>query len=325
MKKLITILIIIFSLFLATTVNALDDDGYFPTWNNVPTWNTKAWETTKNQYMNDLRGNGDINMWENGEKSVRELLYVIARDVKTIMYIIAWVYFLIITIRLLMAWNTEEASGNWKKWIIWTSLWIVVMQIAYSYVEVLYLSSGEVWWTLASNFSKYILENIVKLLETATSFVFVIMMIFAFYAMITSNWDEEKYKNWTKTVIYAIIWFIVVKLAKELVYAVYWEIDCGERTVLWIFQISGSSCTAESDLTWISNIVVRIINWMNGFVWILVIIMIIYAWFQIIFWNWEEEKLKKAKSSIIYITIWIAILVMNYFILTFFIKPEISI
>jgi hypothetical protein len=39
----------------------------------------------------------------------------------------------------------------------------------------------------------------------------------------------------------------------------------------------------------------------------------------------DEEKFKKAKKSIIYIAIWIAILALNYFILTFFIKPEVVI
>jgi flagellar basal body-associated protein FliL len=50
--------------------------------------------------------------------------------------------------------------------------------------------------------------------------------------------------------------------------------------------------------------------------------MIIYTWAQIIFSNWEDEKIKTAKKSILYIIIWIVILIMNYFILTFFFTPE---
>ena len=61
---------------------------------------------------------------------------------------------------------------------------------------------------------------------------------------------------------------------------------------------------------------------MNWFVWIAVILMIVYAWIQVLFSAWDEEKLWKAKSSIIYIVIWIAILIMNYFILTFLLRPE---
>jgi len=46
--------------------------------------------------------------------------------------------------------------------------------------------------------------------------------------------------------------------------------------------------------------------------------MIIYAGAQIIFSNGDEEKIKKAKTSLIYIVIGIFILMVNYLILTFF-------
>jgi flagellar basal body-associated protein FliL len=52
--------------------------------------------------------------------------------------------------------------------------------------------------------------------------------------------------------------------------------------------------------------------------------MIIYTGSQIIFSAWDEEKMKKAKSSILYILIWIFILTMNYLILTFFLVPELT-
>jgi intracellular septation protein A len=63
---------------------------------------------------------------------------------------------------------------------------------------------------------------------------------------------------------------------------------------------------------------------MNSFVGIIVIIMIMYAGATLLFGG-DEEKFKKAKNTILYIVIGIAILVLNYFILTFFIKPEVAI
>jgi hypothetical protein len=239
-------------------------------------------------------------------------------DVKSIMYIVAGVYFLLITIRLLVSWSSEEAAENWKKWVIWISLWIVVMQLAYYYVYILY--SKDVNSGLMSDFYDYVIKNIIKFLETATSFVFVAIMIFAFYMMITSNWEEEKYKSWLKSVMYAFIWFILVKLSAKIVEAVYWKMSCN-IVDLGILRIRWS-CIMNPEIEGAVSIIAKIINWMNGFVWILVIIMIIYAWAQILLWNWDEEKLKKAKKSIIYIIIWIAILVMNYLILTFFVNPE---
>jgi hypothetical protein len=143
--------------------------------------------------------------------------------------------------------------------------------------------------------------------------------------MVTANGDEGKVKEGRMSILYALIWFIVVKLSKEIVYAVYWEADCKDRTVLWIFQINGSNCATNNDLSWVVSIVTRVINWINGFVWIAIILIIIYAGVQVLFSNWDEEKLKKAKKALMYVVIWIAILALSYFIMTFFIKPEIAI
>jgi hypothetical protein len=50
--------------------------------------------------------------------------------------------------------------------------------------------------------------------------------------------------------------------------------------------------------------------------------MIIYAGAQIMLSAGDEEKIKKGKQSIIYIAIGLGVLVMNFLILTFFLRPE---
>jgi hypothetical protein len=47
-----------------------------------------------------------------------------------------------------------------------------------------------------------------------------------------------------------------------------------------------------------------------------------YAWSLVLLSAWDEEKLKKAKSMILYVAIWVLLLAFNYLILTFFIVPE---
>jgi hypothetical protein len=143
--------------------------------------------------------------------------------------------------------------------------------------------------------------------------------------MVTANGDDGKVKEGRMSILYALIWFIVVKLSKEIVYATYWQIDCNERTIWWIIQVSGSNCITDSNLSWVVAIIAKIINWINSFVWIVIIIMILYAGVQVLLSNWDEEKLKNAKNTIIYVAIWVAILALNYFIMSFFIKPEIAI
>lgn len=322
MKKLI-ITILILSSYLFINLNSAYAVNYVPSANNVQIGNNSWWNSINNPYLNQLWNNWDIKAWADWERSIYYLLFSIAKDVKTVFYILAWLYFLILVIRLITSENTEEASTNFKKWLIWITLWIIVMQLAFYFINILY--AKDVWGALANNLIKNLINPIIKILETAASFFFVLIAIYAFYSIITANGDEEKVKKWKMSVVYAIIWFIVIKLSKELVYASYWKIDCNEHTILWIIQISWNKCNTVNQIGWIWEIVVQIINWMNTFVWIIVILMIIYAWVQVLFSVWDQEKLDKAKKSILYIFIWIAILILNYFILSFLIIPETSI
>lgn len=322
MRK-IFIITIIFILNIIFFTNVTHSNQTIPSANNVQIWNNAWWNSLTNKYLNDLWWNWDINAWSDWEKSIYNLLFTIAKDLKTIFYIIAWLYFLILVIRLLFSENTEEAATNFKKWVLWITLWILLMQISFYVINTLY--AKDVWWTLANNLTKNLINPVIRILETAASFFFILIAIFAFYTIITANWDEEKVKKWKMTIVYWLLWFIIIKLAKEIVYASYWRIDCSERTILWIFQINWNNCATVNQISWISDIIIKVINWLNWFVWIAVILMIIYAWVQVLFSAWDEEKLAKAKKAIIYIIIWIAILILNYFILSFLIKPEIVI
>ncbi len=319
MKKFFIILIISISYLNIFTDSAYSNE-VLPNANNVQIWNNAWWNSLDNKYLNQLWWNWDINAWADWERSIYNLLFTIAKDIKTIFYIIAWLYFLLLVIKLLFSENTEEASANFKKWVLWITLWILVMQISFYVVNTLY--AKDVWWTLANNLTKNLITPIIKILETAASFFFILIAIYAFYSIITANGDEEKVKKWKMSIVYWLIWFIIIKLSKEIVYASYWKVDCNERTILWIIQINWNNCSAVNQISWISDIIIKVINWLNWFVWILIILMIIYAWVQVLFSAWDEEKLAKAKKSIIYILIWVAILILNYFILSFLIKPE---
>jgi Na+/proline symporter len=147
------------------------------------------------------------------------------------------------------------------------------------------------------------------------------MAIIAFYQLITSNGNEETAKKWKMTIFYAIIWFVLIKVAKLIVEWVYWTLNCNNK--LWgILSSNTVNCVDKAEVTWFAKTILEIINWMNWFVWLVVVIMIIYAGVQVLTSAWDEEKMKKAKKSIIYIAIWLFILMANYLILTFFIKPE---
>ncbi len=324
MKKILILLTITISIFLMWTIDTFAAQNV-PTSNNVDIGQTSNSNSNNNPFLNDLWNNWDwdIRVWNEWEKSIVRFLYNIANDMKTIFYILSWVYFLIITIKLIASSNTEEEVSKFKKWIIWITIWIILMQIVFYFVEILY--AQEIWADLAWRLAKNIVEPIIKVLETAASFFFLLIAIYSFYKIITANWDEEKIKTWKMAVVYWLIGFIIIKLSKDLVYASYWKINCNEHSFFSIFSVWWTNCSTENQISGLNSIIIQVLNWANWFVWILVILMIIYAWVQVLFSWWDEDKLSKAKKSIIYIIIWIWILVLNYFILTFLIRPEVSI
>lgn len=196
---------------------------------------------------------------------------------------------------------------------------LMVMQISYVFVKATY--DMGVWETVAFNLLDSIVNPMVHLLEFLTAVFFLAIMFFAFYRLITANGAEEKIKLAKASIIYAIVWFIVVKFAQALVEAVYGTVKC-TQVVGGIIQINGGNCVQPAYIEGSAWIVVTLINWLNSFVGIVVVIMILYAWFLVFTSAWEEDKLKKAKRIILYIAIGMFILVANRLILTFFIIPE---
>lgn len=311
--KIFLIILVIFTNFTDITYAAWDINSIDQV--NLKTW-AKSWENSTVKKNNHLKALQDsetdftVDVW--GKKWIYFTLIRIARDLKNVFFILAGLFFIIIVLKLLFSEKTEEEVWNFKKWIIWISIWIIITQIAFYFINILF--DKDITVGLADNFIDIIIYPFITLLETITGFAFIAMMIYSFFRMVTANWDEEAIKAWKMSILYALIWFVVVRITKGLVTAIYWKTNCWS-----LFQIN---CTNQANLEWIPNIIVKIINWANGFVWVFVIIMIIYAWFLTLTSGWDEDKLKKSKSIILYIIIWIFILFSNYLILTFFIFPE---
>ena len=173
-----------------------------------------------------------------------------------------------------------------------------------------YFAQRENSWSIlenAANMINYIITPLTNLLVNAAAIIFVLIAIFAFYKLITSNWDDATAKSGKMMVWYAIIWFIIIKIAQPLISAVYWS--CTTLT-----RIINPQCELKPNISAVPGLASNIIIW----VWL--IVMIVYIWFKVIFSNWDSEKLNEAKKSITYILIWVGILVVNYFILTFFLR-----
>jgi hypothetical protein len=67
---------------------------------------------------------------------------IIAKQIKDIMVFLAVIFLAIAIIKLLFSPNDEESVKKWRKNIIWVSVGIFVMQIAYSVWSNLILSDS---------------------------------------------------------------------------------------------------------------------------------------------------------------------------------------
>lgn len=270
-----------------------------------------------------LGSDKDMKIWNlTNQTDLRDMIVSIAKSIRNIFYILASVYFIIIAIRLITTSNTEEEVQNFKKWILYITVGIIIMNLAFAIVYYLY-NDASLWRASTDidlwNYGYRILENImypiIKLLETATAFFFLLIALFSFFRLITANGNEDEARRGRMSIFYAILGFVLVIIAAELVFTVYGDCQWGLSQTAQIF---GTTCTGNTNISGVVGIIIEVIKWLNSFVAVAVIIMIIYSGFTIMFSGGNEEKITNARKSIIYIFVGIGILVINFLILTFF-------
>jgi small-conductance mechanosensitive channel len=116
--------------------------------------------------------------------------------------------------------------------------------------------------------------------------------------------------------------FILVKVSAKLVYSIYWNIECTE-TILWTQQCKDTAL-GNPDLGATTKIIATVLQYMTWFVGIITIILIVYAWFMIVTSNWDDGKVKKWKSVIKYIIIWIVMIAASVLIFNFMLGKDLG-
>jgi hypothetical protein len=245
-----------------------------------------------------------------GEKGAKYLMITIARDLKNVVILLAIVYLFIMVIKLIFSNGSEEDVKKWRGGIISASLGIVVMQISYTLVATLF--NKNVSGNTAFDFLEKIVYPFVRLLELLASFAFLAMAFYAFYLIITAGGADDKAKKGKQTILFAIAGFLLMKLPRTLVESIYGRAEC-ESGLFGICKIS------SPDLSATVQIMTKLINYFNGFIGLITVILIIYAGFLVLTGAGNDEKLKKAKSIIKYAIMGIFLLVASYALFNFFV------
>lgn len=266
-------------------------------------------------------------LWEDWwwTNSINNFLINIAKSLKDLFMIILSLYLIISVIKMLLAESSQDEFDKLKTSLIWTSMWIILMQVSYKLVTASYDRDiwSALWWVVLQN----VINPLINLVLYITWFLFMFAAVFSFYKLITSDWDESRWTEWKMWVFYAVIWVVIVKISQTIIRVFYWDVyNCtwwpkcdliaanSRRDSIW-----WTESWVINDYSTFVDVVVAIINWTNSFVSIIVVILIIYAWAMVLFSNGNSENLDKAKRSVLYIAIWLFIIVASYLILNFFI------
>ncbi len=282
-----------------------------------------GWTDRSNIILEDFVGwfwIGDfffVPSWESGKDGILEAFTTIAFQIKNIMIVLAVIFLVVAIIKLLFSPNDEESIKKWKSNIIWVSVGIFVMQIAFSVWRSLILENTwqwidtKFWWTIWLQ----IFSPIVGVLQLLASFAFLLMVVYAFYTIVGSAWDEEKLKKWRRTIIYGLVGFFLMRFPEPIIRAIYGTPNCKDNTIITIW-----SCEIENqNISGAVEIIGKIITYVNWFLMLVCVLLIIYAWWLVLISAWDEEKLKKAKSTILYVFIGLLVLIASHTIFRFFI------
>lgn len=254
---------------------------------------------------------------QSGGQWIMNLFVNIAFGIKNFFITISVIFLIIGVIKLLFSGWDEESVKKWRSNIIWVSVGIIVMQIVFSAWNVLIIKDPT---PIGSRFAYQIYTSIlvpmISLIQMLASFGFIAMSIYAFYIMVTGSGDEEKMKKWKNTVIYGLIGFALIKLPKEFISAIYGSPDCKDQASG--FVLIGDCVIKNQNLVGTIGIFARIVNFLNGFLALICVLLVIYAgWLVFMSWG-DEEKLKKAKNIVLYIIIGLILLVASHSIFRFF-------
>jgi len=111
------------------------------------------------------------------------------------------------------------------------------------------------------------------------SFVFVAMGVWSFYLLVTAGGDEDKVTKGKMIIVQAVIGFIVIKFAQVLVKNTF-DPGCGKSVFFGLIKLRDHDVCAN--ITENASIITTIITWANGFIALIIVLMILYAGFLIL-------------------------------------------
>jgi hypothetical protein len=251
--------------------------------------------------------------------SIRNVLIQIFKSLAIAVFIIAIILIFISVIRLLTSDNGEEDFAKWMNTLVWSIAGLFLISIAYTIIrqfETRVTNTEAITWETIYNLTINIVYPILNFLRFIAATAFFVVAIYAFYRIVTAGGNEEWFDEGKKIFIGAILGFIIMMIAEPAVRIAYGWWTCGGDT---LFGVSTDCTNRVFDASGVFGIFAKILVFLNGFIALVTVIMIMYAGFLILTGSGDEEKTDKAKKTITYAIIGILILIFSYVIFRFMI------
>jgi hypothetical protein len=158
-----------------------------------------------------------------------------------------------------------------------------------------------------------IVYPLVHLLGLLASFAFLAIAFMAFYRLVTAGGDEERAKGAKRSIVTGIAGFLLMKIPQALVESIYGKVHCDTTLLFGICRLE------DPNLGQTVSIMTTVVNYLNGFLGIATVLLIIYAGGLVLLSGGNEESIKKAKGVLKYIFIGMGLLVTSYALFNFFV------
>lgn len=111
----------------------------------------------------------------------------------------------------------------------------------------------------------------------------------------------------------AIAGFLLLKIPGPLVKSIYGQATCDEPLIFSVCRIKDPQISDSI------SIFTTFVNYVNGFLALVILLLIIYAGWLVIMGGGNEENVKRAKKIVLYIVIGTLLLVSSYILFNFFV------
>lgn len=223
-------------------------------------------------------------------------------------FILAWVLIIYIVyawIQMIMSmWNDEEKLSASKRQLRYSLIWFIFINIPGTIYEMFTADKTELWgaetsysWVSSNSnifihidkFDETLNGGIITFVEIVLLTVAIFVITIAWIKIMTSRWREENVTEAKNKITWSIIWLIFVGFIEAWQNVVYkWDVwDWAD-----LFE------TME--------------NIALFFAWPVAIFFLTLAWYYYITSNWDEERVKKAKSIVVNIVLATLILLASH-------------